>query len=82
MEVHLGDGEDTLGALTVLTGKHYVINSFLVVTGASGLVTSLVVTLRVHRLRIDAVASAAQDFAYGRRVGAVPRGPATTGARA
>ena len=36
----------TLGALTVLTGKHYIINSLHVVTGAMVLGTSLVLTLR------------------------------------
>jgi cytochrome c oxidase assembly protein subunit 15 len=41
----------TLGALTVLTAKHYIINSLHVVTGASVLVTSLVLTLRAHRAR-------------------------------
>ena len=41
----------TLGALTVLSGKHYIINSLHVVTGASVLVTSLVLTLRAHRAR-------------------------------
>ena len=35
----------TLGALTVLTAKHYIINSLHVVTGASVLATSLVLTL-------------------------------------
>ena len=40
-----------LGAYTVLTAKHYIINSLHVVTGASVLVTSLVLTLRVHRSR-------------------------------
>jgi cytochrome c oxidase assembly protein subunit 15 len=44
----------TLGALTVLTGKHYVINSLHVVTGASVLVTSLVLTLRANRGRFPA----------------------------
>ena len=42
----------TLGALTVLTwdGRiHYIINSLHVVTGASVLVTSLVLALRAHR---------------------------------
>ena len=38
----------TLGALTVLSGKQYVINSLHVVTGAMVLATSLVVTLRAH----------------------------------
>jgi cytochrome c oxidase assembly protein subunit 15 len=41
----------TLGALTVLSQKHYVINSLHVVTGASVLATSLVLTLRAHRAR-------------------------------
>ena len=39
------------GALTVLSGKHYIINSLHVVTGASLLATSLVLTLRTHRAR-------------------------------
>jgi len=39
----------TLGALTVLSGKHYVINSLHVVTGAMVLATSLVLTLRAWR---------------------------------
>jgi len=41
----------TLGALTVLSQKHYVINSLHVVTGAAVLATSLVLTLRAHRPR-------------------------------
>src|SRR5215510_3999082 len=41
----------TLGALTVLSGKQHIINSLHVVTGASVLVTSLVLTLRAHRVR-------------------------------
>ena len=41
----------TLGALTVLSGKHYVINSLHVVTGAMVLGTSLVLTLRAGRPR-------------------------------
>ena len=44
----------TLGALTILTGKEYVINSLHVVTGGAVLVTSLVLTLRAHRQRFDA----------------------------
>jgi cytochrome c oxidase assembly protein subunit 15 len=39
----------TLGAYTVLSGKHYIVNSLHVVTGATVLVTSLVVALRVFR---------------------------------
>jgi heme a synthase len=41
----------TLGALTVLSGRQPFINSLHVVTGASVLVTSLVLTLRAHRAR-------------------------------
>ena len=41
-----------LGALTVLTGKHYIINSLHVVTGAMVLGTSLVFTLRAYRTRL------------------------------
>src|SRR5262245_56118227 len=41
----------TLGALTVLTQKEFVINSLHVVNGALVLVTSLVMTLRAHRAR-------------------------------
>jgi cytochrome c oxidase assembly protein subunit 15 len=41
----------TLGALTVLSQKQFIINSLHVVTGASVLVTSLVLTLRAHRPR-------------------------------
>jgi cytochrome c oxidase assembly protein subunit 15 len=43
-----------LGALTILTGKEYVINSLHVVTGGAVLVTSLVLTLRAYRPRFDA----------------------------
>jgi len=69
----------TLGALTVLSQKHYIINSLHVVTGASVLVTSLVLTLRSHRARIAASAGATrpdvgagsmkQDPAYGTALG-------------
>src|SRR5204862_7939748 len=41
----------TLGALTVLSQKHYIINSLHVVTGGLVLITSLVLTLRAHRAR-------------------------------
>ena len=44
----------TLGGLTVLTGKHYIINSLHVVTGAAVLGTSLVLTLRALRPRFEA----------------------------
>ena len=42
----------TLGAYTVLTAKHYLINSLHVVNGACVLVTSLVLALRVHHSTI------------------------------
>jgi cytochrome c oxidase assembly protein subunit 15 len=58
----------TLGALTVLSGKQPVINSFHVVTGASVLVTSLVLTLRAHRIRFD-------EGAIGVRVPRNPHAP-------
>ena len=44
----------TLGALTVMSGLHYIVNSFHVVTGATVLATSLVLTLRTCRGRIMA----------------------------
>jgi len=56
----------TLGALTVLGEKHYIINSLHVVTGASVLVTSLVLTLRGSRVKFGG--------AKVRRAG--PEGPA------
>ena len=43
----------TLGALTVLSGRQHIINSLHVVTGASVLATSLVLTLRAHRVRFS-----------------------------
>jgi heme a synthase len=39
----------TLGAMTVLLNRPFIINSLHVVTGATVLVTSLVLTLRAHR---------------------------------
>ena len=72
----------TLGAFTVWSGRQPIINSFHVVTGASVLVTTLVLTLRAHRARFD-------DGALGVRVPRLPtRGPdaltahAKAGARA
>jgi cytochrome c oxidase assembly protein subunit 15 len=56
----------TLGALTVLSQKHYIINSLHVVTGASVLATSLVLTLRTRRRSFDRLTgSQEQDQAYG-----------------
>jgi cytochrome c oxidase assembly protein subunit 15 len=51
----------TLGALTVLTGKHYIINSLHVVTGAMVLGTSLVLTLRAYRPRFADAGPAARN---------------------
>jgi cytochrome c oxidase assembly protein subunit 15 len=45
----------TLGAYTILTEKHYIINSLHVVTGAGVLATSLVLALRAHRSRFAAM---------------------------
>jgi cytochrome c oxidase assembly protein subunit 15 len=52
----------TLGALTVLSQKQFIINSLHVVNGALVLVTSLVLTLRAHRARF-ADAGSAVSFA-------------------
>jgi cytochrome c oxidase assembly protein subunit 15 len=54
----------TLGALTVLSQKEFIINSLHVVTGAAVLVTSLVLTLRAHRARFARAGSKEQDPAY------------------
>jgi heme a synthase len=43
----------TLGALTVLSRKQYLLNSLHVLVGALVLVTSLVLTLRAHRSRFS-----------------------------
>jgi len=48
----------TLGALTVLTGKQFVINSLHVVTGGLVLVTTLMLTLRAHRPRFESTMGA------------------------
>jgi heme a synthase len=66
----------TLGALTVLSGRQHLINSLHVITGASVLVTALVLTLRAHRARFD-------EGAIGVRVPRVPpRNPDTLTAHA
>jgi cytochrome c oxidase assembly protein subunit 15 len=56
----------TLGALTILSGKHYIINSLHVVFGAMVLGTSLVLTLRAWRPRVGDAGSTEQDPAYVR----------------
>jgi heme a synthase len=76
----------TLGALTVLSQKHYIINSLHVVTGASVLATSLVLALRARRTsfaRLDvamglqaSAGSRKQDPAYGRSADEHGAGPA------
>ena len=75
----------TLGAYTVLTAKHYIINSLHVVTGASVLVTSLVLALRVHHT----AGSAFDDSALRRNpthtgvdIEGAPASPTKAGARA
>ena len=66
----------TLGALTIWSGRQPLINSIHVVSGASVLVTSLVLTLRAHRARFN-------DGAVGVRVPRVPpRNPDTLRAHA
>ncbi len=57
----------TLGALTVLSGKHYIINSLHVVTGAMVLGTSLVLTLRAYRPRFAEYAGSAAPRSSTRR---------------
>jgi cytochrome c oxidase assembly protein subunit 15 len=56
----------TLGAFTILTQKHHIVNSLHVVTGASVLATSLVLTLRCHRGRFRTQADAGSHERAGR----------------
>jgi cytochrome c oxidase assembly protein subunit 15 len=51
----------TLGAYVIWSGKQFVINSLHVMTGASVLATSLVLTLRAHRARFAASGDAAYE---------------------
>lgn len=53
----------TLGALTVLSGKDVVINTSHVATGALVLATSLVLSLRAHRIRFTGGAPAPRTAA-------------------
>ena len=57
----------TLGALTVLSGEQYMINSLHVVTGAFVLATSLVLTLRAYRVRFADQGSGTADQGTGIR---------------
>lgn len=66
----------TLGAFNIWSGLHFVINSLHVVTGASILVTSLVLTLRAHRSHFAGQAAPGTPV-KPRAFGATP-----TGARA
>ena len=68
----------TLGALTVLSRKEYVINSLHVVTGGCVLITTLVLTLRAHRARF-----ADEHATAGGEAGApLTAGPGHSGAAA
>jgi cytochrome c oxidase assembly protein subunit 15 len=72
----------TLGALTILSRKEYVINSLHVVTGGCVLITTLVLTLRAHRARFADANATAGDEA-GAPLTAGPGHPgAAAGARA
>ena len=69
----------TLGALTVLSGRHHIINSLHVVTGGAVLVTSLVLALRAWRPRFaDAPSGPAAEASARRR----PLADRPAGARA
>jgi cytochrome c oxidase assembly protein subunit 15 len=59
----------TLGALTVLSQKQFIINSFHVVTGGCVLVTSLALTMRAHRSKfgVGAEASSGARATFGPR---------------
>jgi cytochrome c oxidase assembly protein subunit 15 len=72
----------TLGALTILSRKEFVINSLHVVSGACVLVTTLILTLRAHRARFaDPLVTA--DGTAGAGLAAGPDHPgAAAGARA
>jgi heme A synthase len=71
----------TLGALTVLSQKQFIINSLHVVNGALVLVTSLVLTLRADYSRF--AGSASSPFAGSASPGTyAPRHPAHVPGRA
>jgi cytochrome c oxidase assembly protein subunit 15 len=64
----------TLGALTVLSQKQFIINSLHVVNGALVLVTSLVLTLRAHRARFAGSDNAGSGVSFAERNPAYVRG--------
>jgi len=66
----------TLGALTVLSQKQFLINSLHVVNGALVLVTSLVLTLRAHRARFAGLVPAGSADDAGSAVVFAERNPA------
>jgi cytochrome c oxidase assembly protein subunit 15 len=72
----------TLGALTVLSGKQYVINSLHVVTGAAVLGTSLVLTLRAHRPKFAEILDQGPGIRNTSNQVQDPRSPIPGGARA
>jgi hypothetical protein len=73
----------TLGALTILSRKEFVINSLHVVTGGCVLITTLILTLRAHRARFaDALVTADGTGTAGSRLAAGPQPGAAAGARA
>ena len=77
----------TLGAYTVLTARHYIINSLHVVNGAGVLVTSLVLALRAHHSRLATVggtraAGVGQVPPEPRAISGGPAVPNSSGARA
>jgi heme A synthase len=67
----------TLGALTIRSQKHYIINSLHVVTGGLVLVTSLVLTLRARRGQFVVIESAGPSTVRG---AAPSGGPASASA--
>ena len=72
----------TLGALTVLSGKQYIINSLHVVTGGLVLVTSLVLTLRAHRARFPLAESHGGTLGSAAIVEPTSHGGSAAGVRA
>ena len=70
----------TLGAYTILTAKHYIINSLHVVTGASVLATSLVLALRSSRGHLVTIVGRVPPESSAMEGG--PATPAGAGARA